>query len=137
VTDNNLGPLEADIMSIIWERKQATVQDIYEELLKDRNIAYNTVMTVMMRLAQKEILNREKDGRAFIYFPITSKKEVGLGMLNYIIDKVFGGSKKPILSQLIDEDTITEEELHFLEELVAKKKSEVRKDGDNQSPLVR
>lgn len=124
VENNSLGPLEADIMQVIWKIQKATVQDVYDELSRDRNIAYNTVMTVMTRLAQKGVLKRQKDGRAFVYFPKTTKSEVGQGMLQYVIDKIFGGSKVPVISQLLAETDLSEEELNVLKRLVEKKKSE-------------
>jgi len=122
--NNSLGPLEADIMQVVWRIRKATVQDVYEELSKDRTIAYNTVMTVMTRLAQKGVLKRQKDGRAFLYFPKTTKNEVGKGMLQYVIDKIFSGSKVPVISQLLDGAELSDEELKALERLVEKKKSE-------------
>ncbi len=122
--NNSLGPLEADIMQVIWRMQKATVQDVYEELSNNRNIAYNTVMTVMTRLSQKGILKRQKDGRAYLYFPKTTKSEVGNGMLQYVIDKIFGGSKVPVISQLLDGTELSDEELKVLERLVEKKKSE-------------
>lgn len=122
--NNSLGPLEADIMQVIWKIQKATVQDVYDELSQDRTIAYNTVMTVMTRLAQKGVLKRQKDGRAYVYFPKTTKNEVGKGMLQYVIDKIFGGSRAPVISQLLDETELSEEELNVLKRLVEKKKSE-------------
>jgi predicted transcriptional regulator len=122
--NNSLGPLEADIMQVIWKIQKATVQDVYDELSRDRTIAYNTVMTVMTRLAQKGVLKRQKDGRAYVYFPKTTKNEVGKGMLQYVIDKIFGGSRAPVISQLLDETDLSEEELKVLKRLVEKKKSE-------------
>lgn len=125
LTENSsLGPLEADIMQVVWKIQKATVQDVYDELSKDRNIAYNTVMTVMTRLAQKGVLKRQKDGRAYMYFPETTKNEVGKGMLQYVIDKIFGGAKVPVISQLLNETDLSEEELDALRKLVEKKKSE-------------
>jgi predicted transcriptional regulator len=121
---NSLGPLEADIMQVIWKLQKATVQNVYDQLSQDRNIAYNTVMTVMTRLAQKNVLKRQKDGRAYVYFPKTTKSEVGKGMLKYVIDKIFGGSNVPVISQLLDETELSEEERVLLKRLVEKKKSE-------------
>lgn len=122
--ENALGPLEADIMQVVWQQQKVTVQDVYEILSKERSIAYNTVMTVMTRLAQKGILNRQKDGRAFLYFPSTTKAEVAKGMLQYIIDKIFGGARAPVFSHLIEDTKLSEEELKYLEELVREKKRE-------------
>ncbi len=122
--ENSLGPLEADIMQIVWKRQRVSVQDVYEALCEKRSIAYNTVMTVMTRLAQKGILKRQKEGRAFIYSSTTSKSEVAKSMLQYIIDKIFGGSRAPVFSHLLEDKTLSDEELRYLEELVKEKKRE-------------
>ena len=45
----------------------ATVRDVYETLREQRKIAYTTVMTVMSRLVEKEILRRQREGRGYVY----------------------------------------------------------------------
>jgi len=122
--ENALGPLEADIMQVIWQRQKVTVQDVFDALSQERQIAYNTVMTVMTRLAQKGILKRQKNGRAYLYFPTTSQSEVAKGMLQYIIDKIFGGARAPVFSHLVEDKQLSDEELKYLEELVRHKKGE-------------
>lgn len=67
-----LGPLEAQVMQILWAaREPLTVRDVLERLNRGRrpSLAYTTVMTVMTRLADKEILLRELDGRGYRYEP--------------------------------------------------------------------
>ena len=64
----SLGPLEDEIMRLLWGRKQATVRDVQEELTRrGTNLAYTTVMTVMARLATKRMLSRKRAGRSFVY----------------------------------------------------------------------
>jgi hypothetical protein len=71
-----LGDLEADVMEAIWARGEATVHDVHERLAgADRELAYTTVMTVMSRLAEKGLLERRKDGAAYLYMPAASKEE--------------------------------------------------------------
>jgi|SRR3989344_123690 len=70
-----LGELEEEIMEIIWSNKQASVRSVLLELEKRRKIAYTTVMTVMARLYDKDILKRKMDkSGAFIYIPSKDKK---------------------------------------------------------------
>jgi len=61
-----MGTLEADILAIIWECERATVRDVYETLLKQRQIAYATVMTVMNSLVKKELLSQDRTGIAYV-----------------------------------------------------------------------
>ena len=67
-----LGPLEAEVMERFWATPGAgfNVREMLEVLNADRDsaLAYTTVMTVMARLADKEILHREREGRGYRYF---------------------------------------------------------------------
>lgn len=62
-----LGELEAAIMQVIWEHGEVTVRAVQEALQPVRPLAYTTVMTVMSRLAQKEILSIRKVGKTYYY----------------------------------------------------------------------
>lgn len=66
-----MGSLEARIVEAMWEMGDGTVRDVLEEINADnsRELAYNTVMTVMARLASKGVFLREREGRAYRYEP--------------------------------------------------------------------
>lgn len=84
-----LGDLEVDIMELVWKTANptVTVRDIYELLCRQREIAYTTVMTTMVRLAEKGILRIvDKAGLANCYTPEQSKEE----FIGGIVDKVLG-----------------------------------------------
>ncbi|GII91844.1 BlaI/MecI/CopY family transcriptional regulator [Sinosporangium siamense] len=70
-----LGDLESTIMDRMWSyRRPASVRDVLEDLRKDREIAYTTVMTVMDKLHTKGLLKRRPLGRAYIYETVASKE---------------------------------------------------------------
>src|SRR5438477_12344659 len=65
-----LGPLESEVMHVMWAANEPlSVRTVLERLNRGRRppLAYTTVMTVMARLAEKEILRRTKDGRGYVY----------------------------------------------------------------------
>ncbi|HKJ54658.1 MAG TPA: BlaI/MecI/CopY family transcriptional regulator [Nitriliruptoraceae bacterium] len=68
-----LGPLEQDVMDVVWKLRDATVRDVHEELVQERKIAYTTVMTTMARLATKGLLRRDTAGLAHRYRPAVSQ----------------------------------------------------------------
>lgn len=69
-----LGELESEIMEIIWRSSSSiSVREVAETLKKKRQIAYTTVMTVMGRLIEKDLLKRQESGRAYTYKPNYSK----------------------------------------------------------------
>ncbi|NEQ21449.1 MAG: CopY family transcriptional regulator [Microcoleus sp. SIO2G3] len=73
----SLGPLETEILNIVWELGCATVKDVHERILADpdRELAYTSVTTVLRRLTQKGWLVCEKQERAFSWRPLVSREE--------------------------------------------------------------
>ncbi|MGW4424313.1 BlaI/MecI/CopY family transcriptional regulator [Streptosporangium sp. NPDC004631] len=70
-----LGDLEAAIMERLWSyHRPASVRDVLEDLRREREIAYTTVMTVMDKLHTKGLLRRRTVGRAYVYETVTSKE---------------------------------------------------------------
>ena len=70
-----LGPLEREVMEVLWGSKDSlAVRDVLERLNRRRKpkLAYTTVMTVLSRLAEKEVVTREKVGRGYAYLPAVS-----------------------------------------------------------------
>jgi predicted transcriptional regulator len=66
-----MGELEQAVMHALWaldDEQWATVRQVHETLA-DRGLAYTTVMTVMDRLARKEYVEQQRDGRAYRYRP--------------------------------------------------------------------
>ncbi len=73
----SLGPLEAEILHIIWDLGGATVKDIHDRILADpdRELAYTSVTTVLNRLTKKGWLVCDKQERSFSWKPLLSKAE--------------------------------------------------------------
>lgn len=69
----SLGPLEGDVMDVLWNRSEGNVRDVVQHLA--RPLAYTTVMTTLDRLYKKGLLSRRKSERAFIYAPRLSRQE--------------------------------------------------------------
>ena len=63
----SLGPLESEVMKIIWSRDKVGVREITEVIRKKKPIAYTTVMTIMDTLFKKGFLTRQKIGKAYQY----------------------------------------------------------------------
>jgi len=113
---------ELEIMKIVWVRGSATVRDVYEELLKRRKIAYTTVMTMMGILEQKGHLKKSADERAYLYTPAQPQREVVGNMVHDFLKRVFNGSAKPLLIQLVEDKKLTPEELDEIRKLLKEKR---------------
>lgn len=62
-----LGPLEGDIMDVIWRRGPSTVSQVHRELQASKEIAYTTVMTTLTRLARKQLLDQDRSQPSYLY----------------------------------------------------------------------
>jgi predicted transcriptional regulator len=70
------GELESAIMDVVWAGDRAyLVREVRERLSYNRPLAYTTVMTVMNILYGKGVLCREKQGRAWRYWPAESRED--------------------------------------------------------------
>jgi len=74
-----LGPLEKEVLEIVWIKDCPSVRCVLLEINKSRKksakLAYTTVMTIMKRLVKKKILTRKKDGRSYRYKPKELKEQ--------------------------------------------------------------
>lgn len=63
-------------MEALWDRGGwSTPREVLELLQVERDLAYTTVMTILVRLWQKDLLERHKDGRAYVYHPVQTREE--------------------------------------------------------------
>ena len=102
------GDLEAVVMDRLWERDGATtVREVFEDLLRDRDIAYTTVMSTMDNLHRKGWLSRERDGKAYRYWPSMTREQYGAAVMREALDA--GGRSDRVLAhfleQISDEDS--------------------------------
>jgi predicted transcriptional regulator len=81
-----LGPLETDIMRLIWQDRRSTVKKVHRKLSQQREIAYTTVMTTMSRLADKGVLDRQRDGLAYVYSPTVTEQEFVAMVVRQVLD---------------------------------------------------
>lgn len=106
-------------MAVLWGRGESTVQQVRRALEPQRSAAYTTVMTVMSRLADKGMLRRRKQGRAFVYSPAAGRDEVAGSMLSGLVQRLYGGSSGRAIAHLIEAaDEVDDDELERLEALI-------------------
>ncbi|MBL8849060.1 MAG: BlaI/MecI/CopY family transcriptional regulator [Planctomycetaceae bacterium] len=102
----SLTKCELEVMQVVWDRSGATVQEVVDAL--DRSLAYTTVLTTLKILHEKRgVLRRTKRGRAHVYVPAVSCDTVRRSMLGELRARLFGGSTKSLVLNLIQQDELT------------------------------
>lgn len=95
-----LAPLELDCMTALWLLGEGTVREIRETLAPRRPRAYTTIMTIMDRLTQKGIVERQRAGRAWKYRANLSKEDARAHAVAQVVENFFGGSIEALLAQM-------------------------------------
>lgn len=99
-----LGDLEEAAMRVLWDAgAPMTVREVHLQLCTQRRLAYTTVMTVLDRLAKKDLLDRDRDGRAWRYRPASSRKEVAADMLRSALGHLPPEEQTAALLQFLDD----------------------------------
>ena len=117
-----MSPTETEILRLVWELNEATVQEIRDQLPSDRSLAYNTVQTLLCRLEQKGYLKHHLKGRAHVFSALVKPQEVIKTTVRDFLGRLFGGDPKPLVQFLAEDGKLDEEDIKRLRELIKKKK---------------
>jgi predicted transcriptional regulator len=99
----DLPPLELDCMRALWALGEGTVHEVRARLLPERALAYTTVTTVMDYLSKKDLVTRQKRGRAFVYRPSVSEDVVREHALGRLTRNFFDSSRERLRAYLLAE----------------------------------
>jgi len=111
---NGLTRLELKIMQVIWRLGASTVGDVQNEL--EPPLAYTTVQTMLNILERKGKLERELQGRAYVYCAKVSEERAVGQSLRDMIDRMFGGSSEELVMSLLKSRQIDAKRLAKLTE---------------------
>lgn len=107
---------ELDVMAVLWECGPSTVAEVRERL--SDALAYTTVLTVLRTLESKGFVGHESEGKAHRYAARVEREAAGRSALGRIVDKIFGGSRELVLTQLVDARGIDDAELKRLRKIL-------------------
>jgi predicted transcriptional regulator len=110
-----LGKREAEIMTIVWNLGEATVQEVCERLGRSR---YTTVQTMMRTLESKGLLDHRVFGRTFIFRALVSREQVRISKLCELRDALFGGSTTQVFMTMLSHSSMKPAELTELRRLL-------------------
>ncbi|MGH3440559.1 MAG: BlaI/MecI/CopY family transcriptional regulator [Nitriliruptorales bacterium] len=122
-----LGPLEQEVMEVVWDLDDATVRDVHDRLAARRKIAYTTVMTTMTRLATKGYLRRDTDALAHRYRPAVSRADYARSTVANVMGWLVDRYPEPAVSYLSEVvGDVDGETLARLRDAVARRRNEER-----------
>ena len=111
---NAVSDAELEILEVLWEAGEAlNANDIRTKLNERKNWERTTVLTLIRRLLDKEILLQEKR-EVYYYCPVLKREEYIRQETRSFVDKFFSGSSRNLAAALVSDEQLTKEEINEL-----------------------
>ena len=108
---------ELDIMSVLWDLGEATVNEVRDRV--DPNLAYTGISSMIRTLETKGyVSHRRGEGKTHVYFPVIEPEAAGESALGRVLDKIYGGSPIKLLAHLVDQHRLSDKELARMRDLL-------------------
>ena len=122
-----LSSSQLEVMHFLWERGEATVTDVWQHLSQHREVARNTVLTVIDRLTKRGWLNKTAVGNTHLYRPTVAKDKALGNVVQRMVETAFAGSADQMVMALLDGRGITSEEAARIRKLIDESRTKRRK----------
>lgn len=122
-----LTELQLAFMQVLWERGEATVQDVQQAL--DRPLAQSTVATLLGRLEKRGLVTHRVDGRQYVYRAAVTEPEVRRTLvsdMSALADELFGGDVAALVSHLLTARDVDGNDLARVKALIEARERELR-----------
>jgi predicted transcriptional regulator len=123
---HTLGELQHAIMRVLWECGEATVAEVHEALFEKRGLAPTTIATMLRKMEDKGVVAHRVEDRHFVYRATVTEDTVRSSMVGELLDRLFAGDPAALVSHLVADHGIDEEEIERLRALL--KRAEPRKE---------
>jgi BlaI family transcriptional regulator, penicillinase repressor len=112
-------------MQILWERGEAAVSQVFEDVVKQSDLAYTTISTMLRKMEARGLITHRVEGRTFMYRAKVAAEAVSRSMGDQLVDRMFEGSLADAVNHLLTTREVSREELIKLERLIAERKKRV------------
>lgn len=104
---------EEEIMRILWDLRKAFVKEIIDKMSEPKP-PYNTVSSVVRKLATMKLVGYDAFGKTHRYYPILEKENYRKASFSNFMSNYFGGSPAQLLSYFVKEEKLSQEEIEQL-----------------------
>jgi BlaI family transcriptional regulator, penicillinase repressor len=119
-----LSRAEYEILRVLWKRGLSSVREVHEHLHTVQGWAYTTTKTMMDRMANKKLLQREDFHGIFLYSPLITRPQGLARLIDFFANRVLEIDAGTVLSLFTDSKAITPEEIKELEKILKSRKGE-------------
>ena len=115
---HQLTELQLAILRVLWDRGEATVQDIWEALHAERGLAQTTVATMLSRLERRGVVTRRAESRQYRYRAAVTEQEVQHSMVGELTERLFDGDVTALMQHLLSGEDISPGDLAKIRDMI-------------------
>lgn len=109
---------ELEILQVLWEKDQASVREVHEELLRAKDVGYTTTLKLMQIMFEKGLVKRDDSFKTHIYQASVSKEKTQKHLVGKMINTLFGGSPAELVLQALGNHKASAAELEEIQRLL-------------------
>jgi len=117
---HQLTELQLAILRVLWDRGEATVQDIWEALHAERGLAQTTVATMLSRLERRGVVTRRAQSRQYRYRAAVTERDVQHSMVGELTERLFDGDVTALVQHLLSGADVSPGDLAKIREMIAR-----------------
>lgn len=118
----NISDAEWVLLDLLWTKGPLTITQIVKLLEASKHWSKHAVISFLNKMEVKGLVNSHTEGRAKVYSPLIDKTDTVVKESVSFIDKVFHGSMGVMVSNLVEQDKISDEEIDELMDILSRKK---------------
>ena len=115
---------ELEILKVLWQRGEATVREVYDQMSRHAPIVQNTVQAFLRTMEEKGLVSHRLEGRTFIYRPTLRDEDTKQRMVSRVLQRVFDGAIDQLVQSALSLRPPTPDELERLEKLIEQARRE-------------
>lgn len=113
-----LTDLQIALLTVLWERGEASTGEVCAALKPDRELAHTTVATLLSRLERRGVVAHRQEGRHYVYRALRTRAQVRHSMVAELTEALFGGDAAELVSHLVSAHDVDHHELARIRELL-------------------
>ncbi len=119
---DQLGPLQRQVLEVLWEKGAMTVHDVIDAMARKKKPAYTTVLTALQKLEKAGWVAHAAQGRAYVYRATETRAGATGKSVRAFLSSLFQGKSELLLEHLVNDTELDDAELKKLQDLIAKKR---------------
>ena len=119
---------ELSVMQVLWQQQPLTANEVVAALGNEKDWHEKTVKTLLNRLVSKDALGFDKDGRAYLYYPLITEQDYQLQQSHTFVGRLFAGRVAPLVAGFASQNKLNADDVQQLKQLIADWEQDQRHD---------